>query len=94
MDLKNMTLEEKVDLLVEYQIKAVRMARLRMIGSIVLFFLLVVLPVILFAQLMKSVDIMGTFGKINENINALNDATGTLDNMSDMTNSLNELLGN
>ena len=40
MNLEEMTLEEKVDLLIKYQIKAVRMARARMIGSIVLFFLL------------------------------------------------------
>lgn len=46
MEEKKLTLEEKVDLLLAYQKKSQKFALVRMIFSILLFFIVVILPVI------------------------------------------------
>ena len=91
MNLEEMTMDEKLDLLIKYQRKAISMQRARMIGSIVLFFLLVVAPIIMFAKLMQSIDIAGTLGKVTQNLDAINEATGSFGEIGEFTKTLNNL---
>ena len=84
MDNNNLTLEEKVDLLLKYQQRAHRLQMIRLGIGLVLFIVLVVLPIIFTIMWFQSLDLSGITGTY-ENVKGMSDgATGSIDRLNEL----------
>jgi cytochrome c biogenesis protein CcdA len=76
----NLTLEEKVDKILKYQTKMYRWQVAKSIINFILFFVLVVLPIIWLFYWIKSVD----FSSYIEMLENVKSASGSMDKINDL----------
>jgi len=84
MNDENLTLEEKVDEILKYQRRMYRAQIIKSVINFILFMVLVVLPIVAFYYLVKSVDLTG----ITETLNNLKGASGGFDKINETLKNL------
>ena len=80
----DLTLEEKVDKILEYQKRMYRAQIIKSVINFILFMVLVVLPIVAFYYWVKTIDFSG----VTETINNLKSSTGGIEKINEALKNL------
>ncbi|MBN2087680.1 hypothetical protein JW758_05005 [Candidatus Peregrinibacteria bacterium] len=84
MDISKLTLEEKVDMLLKYQINAHRWAVIKTVVYVLLFVIFIVIPMVGLYYLYTSID----FGGITNAYQNIQQTSGGLDKINELIDSI------
>ncbi len=80
----DLTLEEKVDKILEYQKRMYRAQIIKSVINFILFMVLVVLPIVAFYYWVKTIDFSG----VAQTINTLKESTGGIEKLNEALKNL------